>query len=526
MRTTKRYKSLLIFALLISLLAACFPDRKAQDHQELMSLLQTRQVSGISPYEATRAFFLGEELDEADVQVLGATETPPPQPTGTPVPPPQIDTTDQWVYYAQSGDTVRAVARRFGVPPERVSSADYLPPAAMIPIGQLLVIPRELDENALSPAERFYPDSEVIFSVSAADFSVADYVYQAGGYLNSYGEYFKVDEYLTGIEVIERISDGYSISPRLLLALLEFQGGWVYGSPDGIFYEYPLGYQNEDYRGLYLQLMWAAQRLSVGYYGWRDGSLVDITFKDGRSQRIDPGQNAGSAALMYLFSLLYDAGDWQSAIYGAESFTTISDLMFGDVEGYSAGMGPIFPDGATQPALDLPFLPGTRWNFTGGPHGGWGKFTVWSAIDFAPSGQSGCVPAAQLVVAAAEGVVVRTATGLVLLDLDGDGSEQTGWVLQYLHVTTADHPAVGTRIEKDGVLGHPSCEGGFSTGTHVHVARKYNGEWVAADGPIPFDLSGWQVQQGDKAYAGALLRADERVDSSTVGSGYSLIQRD
>ena len=29
-----------------------------------MALLQTRQVSGISPYEATRAFFLGIEIDE------------------------------------------------------------------------------------------------------------------------------------------------------------------------------------------------------------------------------------------------------------------------------------------------------------------------------------------------------------------------------------------------------------------------------------------------------------------------------
>jgi LasA protease len=526
MSSKNRYKSLLIIILLVSLLAACFPDKKAEDHQELMSLLQTRQVSGISPYEATRAFFMGEVIDEAEVQEALAAPSPAPQPTDTPIPPPEIDTTDQWVYYAQSGDTVSAVARRFGVPPERVTSPEFLPPTAMIPIGQLVVIPRDLDETALSPAERFYPDSEVVFSVSAADFDIADYVYQAGGYLNSYGEYFKADEYLTGIEVIERISDGYSINPRLLLAILEYQGGWVYGSPEGIHYEYPLGYQNEDYRGLYLQLMWAAQRLSVGYYGWRDGSQVDLTFKDGRTQRIDPGQNAGSAALMYLFSLLYNAGDWQSALFGPERFSTISDLMFGDVMGYSAGMGPIFPDGTTQPAIDLPFLPGGRWNYTGGPHGGWGKYTPWSAIDFAPSGQSGCIPAAQLVSAAGEGVVVRTANGLIMLDLDGDGSEQTGWVLQYLHVTTADHPAVGTRIEKDDVLGHPSCEGGFSTGTHVHVARKFNGEWITADGPLPFVLSGWQVQQGDKPYAGALLRAGERVDSSTVGSGHSLIQRD
>ena len=61
MSTTKRCQSLLIIVIMVSLLAACFPDKKARDHQELMALLQTRQVSGISPYEATRAFFLGIE---------------------------------------------------------------------------------------------------------------------------------------------------------------------------------------------------------------------------------------------------------------------------------------------------------------------------------------------------------------------------------------------------------------------------------------------------------------------------------
>jgi hypothetical protein len=51
--------------------------------------------------------------------------------------------------------------------------------------------------------------------------------------------------------------------------------------------------------------------------------------------------------------------------------------------------------------------------------------------------------------------------------------------------------AEGTLVEQGDALGHPSCEGGRSTGKHVHLARKYNGEWIAADGPIPFVLSGW-----------------------------------
>ena len=44
-------------------------------------------------------------------------------------------------------------------------------------------------------------------------------------------------------------------------------------------------------------------------------------------------------------------------------------------------------------------------------------------------------------------------------------------------------------VETDDRIGHASCEGGVSTGTHLHFARKYNGEWVLADGPLPFVLS-------------------------------------
>ncbi len=34
-------------------------------------------------------------------------------------------------------------------------------------------------------------------------------------------------------------------------------------------------------------------------------------------------------------------------------------------------------------------------------------------------------------------------------------------------------------------------QGGEVTGTHVHIARKYNGEWILADGPLAFNLEGW-----------------------------------
>jgi LasA protease len=83
----------------------------------------------------------------------------------------------------------------------------------------------------------------------------------------------------------------------------------------------------------------------------------------------------------------------------------------------------------------------------------------------------------------APGLVVRSDFGAVVVDMDGDGYAGTGWAITYMHLETRDRVAIGTQVKTGDPLGHPSCEGGFSNGTHVHIARTYNGRWVAADGP-------------------------------------------
>lgn len=51
-------------------------------------------------------------------------------------------------------------------------------------------------------------------------------------------------------------------------------------------------------------------------------------------------------------------------------------------------------------------------------------------------------------------------TGVVTVDLDGDGKEQTGWVLLYLHIAEVGRIQAGEWVETGDKLGHPSCEGG------------------------------------------------------------------
>jgi LasA protease len=90
--------------------------------------------------------------------------------------------------------------------------------------------------------------------------------------------------------------------------------------------------------------------------------------------------------------------------------------------------------------------------------------------------------------------------------LDGDGLEQTGWTVLYLHVDSSERVKAGTYLHAGERIGHNSCEGGFSTGTHLHLARRYNGEWIPADGPLPFDLDGWISQGAGSEYDGYLVK--------------------
>ncbi|MDP2976225.1 MAG: hypothetical protein Q8N45_08440, partial [Anaerolineales bacterium] len=183
---------------------------------------------------------------------------------------------------------------------------------------------------------------------------------------------------------------------------------------------------------------------------------------------------------------------------------------------------------------------GQLWSFSGGPHPAWiqqlnsnvGSSPAWelqgalAALDFAPSSdQSGCVPSERWIVASASGRVVRSGYGVVVLDLDGDGHEQTGWNLIHMHVSTKDRVPLGVWLNAGDLIGHPSCEGGIATGTHLHFARKYNGEWVLADGPLPFTLSGWVAHAGKKPYEGTLTKGERVVIARPDGSFETQITR-
>ena len=163
--------------------------------------------------------------------------------------------------------------------------------------------------------QHLIPNSEIIFSASAADFDTAAYLDQAGGFLGTYRQYLMITAWTDAPAVVDMVAIENSINPRLLVALLEYQCGCVLGmneiDPDE--FTSAMGATQALRQDLYGQLIWAIHEISEGYYGWKDGTLTEISFSDGKIIHPESDLNAGSFALMYLFSLLYEGEDWERA---------------------------------------------------------------------------------------------------------------------------------------------------------------------------------------------------------------------
>ncbi len=462
---------------------------------------------------------IGEVFITREVASPLVNSTPTPTPTAS---------TPTLLYYAQSGDWLPAVAIRFGVDLKDIVSPRVLPEKGLLDTGTLLIIPDSLDHSLpRTSSVQLLPDSELIFSATSLNFNISSYVQQAGGYLSTFREYLGTTEWTTGAGEIERLAYENSVNPRLLLAILDYEARWVRGKPENDFrINYPLGYESYRYKGMFMQMTWGINQLTTGYYDWRAGKLTELTFRDGSRLRIDPRLNAGTVGLMYFFSRTHSLNEWMRIMDQSSGFPFFYQNMFGDPWSRADAIGPIFPPGLNQPVMSLPFDIGSAWAFTSGPHGAWEQDGPLAALDFAPaSAKSGCAASDKWIAAASPGLVVRSGNGVVVVDMDGDGSEQTGWDILYLHVATDGRVAKGAWVEQDAHIGRPSCEGGVATGTHLHIARKYNGEWIIGDGPIPFVLSGWTVYAGTKPYQGKLVKGDKVITADVYGQARAVIVR-
>lgn len=410
------------------------------------------------------------------------------------------------------------------------SSTATLPPVEILPSltsQPTRQIPTPSPTKINSPQSWIFPDTEIVYSHTSMGFDVEDYITSASGYLADYEQFTISMGWSQGAELIERVAIENSINPKLLLALIEYQTGYVFSYPADPSNALPALGNPQYYRqDLYGQLDWAVNILSEGFYGWLDGTVRKIEFPDGQLFVPSPGINPGSFALGYFFAKVHSGTEWEKDLHAEEGFPALYADMFGDPWDNPAAAVPLIPEGLTQPALNLPFEMEVTWALTGGPHPAFEGNGPLAALDFVPPmAKTGCYQTGEWVTAVADGWVVRSESGQVVQDLDGDGWEQTGWAILYLHVAEKDRVPVGTYLQQGDLLGHPSCEGGKAFGTHLHVARKYNGVWMAAAGEIPFLLDGWRAVEGEAPYQGGLVRGEEVVIADQFGASCSLLYR-
>jgi LasA protease len=450
----------------------------------------------------------------------------PDSPVLTPTPdPPHYQSGAEQVpqtYIVQPGDMLSAIAQKYSVSLQALAQANKITDVNTVRVGETLSIP-VVPPQPTGPAYKIIPDSELVYGPLSTLTDVEAIIHSMGGYLANYTQDVN-GETLTAAQVVVRAAQNYSINPRILLALLEYRSGWLTKpNPDSALNEQPFGFSDAWYHGLFRQLEWAAIQLNGGYYRWNSKKATNWVLADGSVVPVAPTINAGTAGVQNFFAQLDAYPTWLRDV-SSGGFVDTYQVLFGNP--FDLAIEPLVLANLVQPALLLPFEAGETWSFTGGPHLAWDAGTPFGALDFAPPGEAqGCVESDAWVTAVANGVVTRTGDGEVILDLDGDGNEGTGWVILYMHIESRGRVQPGTYLRAGERVGHPSCEGGVSSGTHVHIARKFNGEWISALGPVPFNLSGWISAGTGEEYVGTLTRNDVIVENYEGNSSINQIQR-
>jgi murein DD-endopeptidase MepM/ murein hydrolase activator NlpD len=440
------------------------------------------------------------------------TPTTIPTPTPTPVIPPlPIPTPPKqpYIYHTiTSGETLSYLSAYYDISMDELIDMNQLSgPDAIIQIDQQLRVPAGTADVA--PVAALLPDSEVVFGPSSVDFDIAAFIKKQDGYLADYQEYVN-GQSLTGAEIVELVAEQFSVGPRLLLALLEHYGGWVtHKTLTEAQLNAPYGKYNPRGGNLYLAMSFTANRINAGYYGYKRDGFWIFRLPDGHRAISPEGANAGTIGVQNILAVYSDWETWNKEIAG-DGMLAVYRQLFGNP--FAHQLMPLVPIDLKQPPLSLPWEPGTAFYLTSGPHAGYVDGSGWAAIDFGPPDVLGnCFYSAAPSTAAADGVIVSARPGEIYLDLDGDGQIQTGWVLLYMHTALdADTPVkAGQQVKKGDIIGYASCEAGLSDSSHLHFARRYNGEWIAAGGPVPMNLDGWVVQPNLVPYEGKMVRDDE-----------------
>ncbi|EOW2059895.1 elastinolytic metalloprotease LasA [Pseudomonas aeruginosa] len=283
-------------------------------------------------------------------------------------------------------------------------------------------------------------------------------------------------------EYLEHWSGYYSINPKVLLTLMVMQSGPL-GAPDERALAAPLGRLSAK-RGFDAQVRDVLQQLSRRYYGFEEYQLRQAA---ARKAVGEDGLNAASAALLGLLR----EGAKASAVQGGNplgAYAQTFQRLFGTpaaelLQPRNRVARQLQAKAALAPPSNLMQLPrrqGYSWQ-PNGAHSNSGSGYPYSSFDASydwPRWGS----ATYSVVAAHAGTV------RVLSRCQVRVTHPSGWATNYYHMDQIQ-VSNGQQVSADTKLGVYAsnintalCEGGSSTGPHLHFSLLYNGAFVSLQG--------------------------------------------
>ncbi|HSN93644.1 MAG TPA: LysM peptidoglycan-binding domain-containing protein [Anaerolineaceae bacterium] len=384
-------------------------------------------------------------------------------------------------YTAQSGDNLPMLAARFNTSEEAIRKVNTILPASLTTLPQGLPMQIPIYYTPFwGSVFRLIPNSAFVYSARSETSGM-----RTMSAVNV--EESEVFQQLSGSNVfLERFGQiclEASIDPRLMLSLL------AYGfEPDsGLQTASTVLLESISQQNLDLLLRWLGL-LNEGFYGFESGRLLELELPDGTIERLDPWQNAGSAALRYFFSqMLETATDYQRAV-APGGFAAIYEKLYGNPW-----------------AAEFEVLPGSlEWIPAGLPINSRGG---WQAAAF-PEGILKSMPSSGVlagfhaniqnakdkndygkVFACIGGTITRLEPSQLVVSYEGT-QESQGWSVVYYGVKVKPGLKVGDKVEIGESLGHVDSSGWNAS---FWLARKFNGEWVGANGVVPFNLGGWKL---------------------------------
>jgi len=313
-------------------------------------------------------------------------------------------------------------------------------------------------------------DNYFVYSQSLLDFKTADFIETEMPELSEHSE------------VISNFTGSLSISPKIALALIRM-------AQNGVASPFDANLPNTADAANFADKLEAMLRsLHEAFHRYRGEN---------------PSQsNPGSLALVELFLGTHDGGDFanSTATIEAQFQSTIEVLFPADTNNRTT---PGFENTLSAVNLEadylsLPWPVGDSWWF-GGVHSFTGGEGPMSSLDFVGSFQSwGDDTTPYLVTAAQDGVVsVYSSCNVRITDT------QTGYATSYYHLDNVQ-VTDGQLISKGDVIANYAdnlqqaiCQGGHSTGPHVHFSLLLNGVHISL---LDVELSGYVVHPGRYSY--------------------------